>query len=36
MAAIEVEHLSPVTLAVLGACTVVCAGLAARVFRWDS
>jgi ABC-2 type transport system permease protein len=26
----------PVTLAVLGACTVVCAGLAARVFRWDS
>ena len=26
----------PVTLAVLGACTVACAGLAARVFRWDS
>ena len=26
----------PVTLGVLGACTVVCAGLAVRVFRWDS
>jgi ABC-2 type transport system permease protein len=25
----------PMTLAVLGACTVVCTGTAARLFRWD-
>ena len=25
----------PVTLAVLGGCTVVCAGIAVRVFRWE-
>ena len=26
----------PMTLAVLGGCTVVCTGAAARLFRWDS
>jgi ABC-2 type transport system permease protein len=25
----------PMALAVLGACTIACAGIAARVFRWD-
>jgi len=35
MRSLSVVIRDPAALAVLGVCTIACAGLAARFFRWE-